>query len=126
METATTCFGMASAPSLLVSQVRTVRALSIVSAVVNVLDTTTTSVSSCSSPAHIMPVVSHTIASTLSGSIKLLEIREVELIEATYSESQSSSDPHRLPTLPSLSDKTALHSQESWNRNNFKPFSFQW
>mmetsp|Transcript_4516 Transcript_4516/g.12333 ORF Transcript_4516/g.12333 Transcript_4516/m.12333 type:complete len:211 (+) Transcript_4516:1329-1961(+) len=46
VDTATMCFATASGPSCAMSHLRTVRALSMVSAVVKVLDTTTTSVSS--------------------------------------------------------------------------------
>lgn len=50
VDTATMCLATASAPSSAVSHVRTVRALSIVSTVVKVFDTTTTSVVSGSRP----------------------------------------------------------------------------
>mmetsp|Transcript_6597 Transcript_6597/g.16381 ORF Transcript_6597/g.16381 Transcript_6597/m.16381 type:complete len:205 (+) Transcript_6597:1619-2233(+) len=50
VDTATMCLATLSGPSCAMSHLRTVRALSMVSAVVNVLDTTTTSVSSGFSP----------------------------------------------------------------------------
>ena len=50
VETATMCLATASLPSAAMIHCRTVRALSIVSAVVNVFDTTTTSVVSGSKP----------------------------------------------------------------------------
>mmetsp|Transcript_37851 Transcript_37851/g.72533 ORF Transcript_37851/g.72533 Transcript_37851/m.72533 type:complete len:327 (+) Transcript_37851:1310-2290(+) len=97
VDTATMCLATASSPRFEVIQVRTVRALSMVSAVVNVLDTTTTSV--CSGSNSLSALATST-GSTLARNRSLrprASSMDSGLVRSAVSTNRG---PRKLPPMP--------------------------
>mmetsp|Transcript_16302 Transcript_16302/g.41691 ORF Transcript_16302/g.41691 Transcript_16302/m.41691 type:complete len:210 (-) Transcript_16302:237-866(-) len=99
VETATMCFFTASGwfPSSVLSQVRAVRALSIVSAVVNVLETTTISVSSAFSP---LSARATSMGSTLARKRSCRPLLSAAASWSVRSALCTNSGPRKLPPMP--------------------------